>query len=439
MFIHWFVAQTCTSLTHGIWCLVSIWFALICRERNGIGNGYVTKLLIAVVGYIEREGDALGGIFALMHNDVYLRIYKAENGLVAVVGRFRGRAFEGVGDDRIGNDRLITHCKYVGKCINFARCKGKVFDHCRRLYLFVNELQLLDGNAAFVLDGVGKGNVLTGFCVGAACLAGYGDYVFGSLACLESKAVQKKYGATKTMIDIGGEDAKIVFYKNGNADDLRMNGNCAGGTGAFIDQMAIILGVTTDELNRLALCATHIYPIASRCGVFCKTDIQNLIAKNVSRENIAASIFHAVAVQTITTLAHGYDITTPILFCGGPLTFIPALRKAFKKHLLLSEEDIILPQNGELITALGTAMVKILDEKSEPLGNLIKRIKQTTAGEVKMSSALQPLFGSDEAYNKWAKRIADNRIARAELTQGEQEAYIGISVLLWEISTAVWK
>lgn len=144
-----------------------------------------------------------------------------------------------------------------------------------------------------------------------------------------TKAVQNKYPHIASMIDIGGEDAKVVFFKDSEAVDLRMNGNCAGGTGAFIDQMAIILGVSVYEMNELAMNATHVYPIASRCGVFCKTDIQNLIAKNVSREDIAASIFHAVAVQTVVTLARGYDIKTPILFCGGPLTFIPALRKAF--------------------------------------------------------------------------------------------------------------
>ena len=144
-----------------------------------------------------------------------------------------------------------------------------------------------------------------------------------------TKAIQQDYPQVASMIDIGGEDAKIVFFEHGEAADLRMNGNCAGGTGAFIDQMAVILGTDVDELNRLALKAGRIYPIASRCGVFCKTDIQNLVARNVSREDIAASIFHAVAVQTVMTLAHGWDIKAPVLFCGGPLTFIPALRKAF--------------------------------------------------------------------------------------------------------------
>ena len=114
-----------------------------------------------------------------------------------------------------------------------------------------------------------------------------------------AKAIQKDHPAMASMIDIGGEDAK-----DGEPTDLRMNGNCAGGTGAFIDQMAIILGVDVNELNALAMHADQVYPIASRCGVFCKTDIQNLIAKNVSRENIAASIFHAVAVPAAIKYAH---------------------------------------------------------------------------------------------------------------------------------------
>ena len=125
--------------------------------------------------------------------------------------------------------------------------------------------------------------------------------------------IRRNHPGISSMIDIGGEDAKVVFFQNNQATDLRMNGNCAGGTGAFIDQMAILLGVSMDELNGLALRATRVHPIASRCGVFCKTDIQNLIAKNIPKEDIAASIFHAVTVQTIVTLAHGCDIVAPIL------------------------------------------------------------------------------------------------------------------------------
>ena len=126
---------------------------------------------------------------------------------------------------------------------------------------------------------------------------------------------QREHGIA-TIIDIGGEDAKIVYLRDDGQADLRMNGNCAGGTGAFIDQMALLLGTEIDELDTLAGQATHIHPIASRCGVFSKTDVQNLISKNVPKTDIAASIFHAVAVQTVTTLSHGCELKPGILFCG---------------------------------------------------------------------------------------------------------------------------
>ena len=241
-----------------------------------------------------------------------------------------------------------------------------------------------------------------------------------------TKAVQSLYRSANTMIDIGGEDAKIVFFKDGEAEDLRMNGNCAGGTGAFIDQMAIILGVTADELNDLALQATHTYPIASRCGVFCKTDIQNLVAKNVSRENIAASIFHAVAVQTVTTLAHGYDIKPPVLFCGGPLTFVPALRQAFKSYLSFNDSDIILPEYGELIPAYGTALANANNERSESLNALITRLKGTPQTTDREKTTLPPIFENSDSYRLWRERIARHHIPKAELASGEQRAFIGI-------------
>lgn len=241
-----------------------------------------------------------------------------------------------------------------------------------------------------------------------------------------TKAVQTLYRSARTMIDIGGEDAKIVFLKDGEAEDLRMNGNCAGGTGAFIDQMAIILGITVDELNDLALKATRTYPIASRCGVFCKTDIQNLVAKNASRENIAASIFHAVAVQTVTTLAHGYDIKPPVLLCGGPLTFIPALRKAFKCYLSLNDDDIILPEHGELIPAYGTALCNMENERFEPIGSLITRLKAAPQATERAKTALPPIFENTDSYRVWQERISRCRIPLADFAGGEQQAFIGI-------------
>ena len=241
-----------------------------------------------------------------------------------------------------------------------------------------------------------------------------------------ARAIRQDYPSVRSMIDIGGEDAKVVFFRDGEATDLRMNGNCAGGTGAFIDQMAIILGVDVDELNRLALQADQVYPIASRCGVFCKTDIQNLIAKNVSRANVAASIFHAVAVQTIVTLAHGCDIETPLLFCGGPLSFIPALRKAFCEYLALDESAIIQPENGTLLPATGAAWTD-LEEGEAPirLSELIARI-QTRMSSVSVVSGLAPIFENAEAYAAWKKRMSGMELKRFPLQAGVQEVFLGI-------------
>jgi activator of 2-hydroxyglutaryl-CoA dehydratase len=211
-----------------------------------------------------------------------------------------------------------------------------------------------------------------------------------------------------TMIDIGGEDAKIVFFSN-QTPDLRMNGNCAGGTGAFIDQMAILIGVTPDELGQLAEEATQVYTIASRCGVFCKTDVQNLVARGVSRADIAASIFHAVAVQTVTTLAHGHDITGPILLCGGPLTFIPALRKAFADYLQLSTDQFLLPERAHLIPAWGAALAPTRTELT------LSDFRARLADKPKASLAAtgerpEPIFTSEAEYPPGSKRCRATRL-----------------------------
>lgn len=229
-----------------------------------------------------------------------------------------------------------------------------------------------------------------------------------------------------TMIDIGGEDAKVVFFNGDRATDLRMNGNCAGGTGAFIDQMAILLGVSVDELNELALRATQIYPIASRCGVFCKTDIQNLIAKNIPKEDIAASIFHAVAVQTVVTLAHGCDITPTILLCGGPLTFIPALRKAFADYLRLSaQKDFLLPEYGNLIPAWGTALAEN-DSLVMGISSLIELLEKEAGKTFHSYNSLPPIFEDEQEYKQWQERMSLYNVQRTALKKGVQRATIGI-------------
>ena len=239
-----------------------------------------------------------------------------------------------------------------------------------------------------------------------------------------SNYVRHAHPEVSTMIDIGGEDAKVVFFEGQRATDLRMNGNCAGGTGAFIDQMAILLGVSNEELGKLAMDSSQVYPIASRCGVFCKTDIQNLVAKNIPREDIAASIFHAVAVQTVITLAHGCTITPPLLFCGGPLTFIPALRKAFVNYLKLDENDIIVPEAGSLIPAWGAALAE--GGSTGTVEGFSKLVDERLTQKAHSYLSLPPIFENEEDYRNWLSGLGGKGVPRAELKAGVQEAYIGV-------------
>ena len=265
---------------------------------------------------------------------------------------------------------------------------------------------------------------LTG-SVGMGFSEKYG-YPFVQEVVAATKAVQKSYPETSSMIDIGGEDAKVVFFRDGRAADLRMNGNCAGGTGAFIDQMAVLLGVSVGELDGLAARAAQVYPIASRCGVFCKTDIQNLMAKNADKADIAASILHAVAVQTVVTLAHGCEITPPVLVCGGPLTFIPSLRKAFKDYLSLADGDIILPEHGTLLPALGAALADVDGEKPRRLSDMAALFGKADATAKASAGTLCPIFTDEDEYRAWLGRMSRHHVETAEIGPGPQDVLLGI-------------
>jgi len=230
-----------------------------------------------------------------------------------------------------------------------------------------------------------------------------------------------RYPEAKALIDIGGEDAKVVFF-NGKQTELRMNGNCAGGTGAFIDQMSALMGLSNDELNSLALRAEHIYPIAARCGVFAKTDIQNLTSRNLPTTDIAASIFHSIAVQTVTTLSHGMDFRPPILLCGGPLTFLPALRKALANYLNLDETDFIVSEQSNLAPALGCALregtrVKLTAAKDGKAHIILKTKRKKSNDDDRndarpslqipnavIKSELSPLFKDEQEHTEWRKQ-----------------------------------
>lgn len=244
-----------------------------------------------------------------------------------------------------------------------------------------------------------------------------------------AEVVKQNYPDVHTFIDMGGEDSKMIFFNEGKVPDIRMNGSCAGGTGAFIDQTATLLGVDTAELNSLAEKATTIYPIASRCGVFSKTDIQNLLARNVSRADIAASMFNAVAMQVITSLSRGMEIEPKLFFCGGPFAYLPELKKHFQRLLQLEDYDCILPDNAQIIPALGCALLaKTECQKSTRIGKLIYLLRYADEElTLNYANQLQPLFSDESDFNNWLKNKTIHNITKSELIDSEPtEYYLGV-------------
>lgn len=237
--------------------------------------------------------------------------------------------------------------------------------------------------------------------------------------------VQKMFPDTHVLFDLGGEDAKMVFLEDGKHPDIRMNGNCAGGTGAFIDQMASLLNIPVEELGGHAVRYEKIYPIASRCGVFAKTDIQNLISRNVPLPDIAASTLHAVALQCITALARGYDITPPVLCIGGPLTFIPALRKAFAGILGLEDGDMVLPGNSEYFPALGAALNTDESYRRFGMDELVGLLGRDTA--ITGEAPLPVLFEDEASYAQWKKERNVRPLKFRDIAEGESvDCFLGV-------------
>ncbi len=228
---------------------------------------------------------------------------------------------------------------------------------------------------------------------------------------------------TSAVIELGGEDAKVIFFAGGT--DERMNGTCAGGTGAFIDQMATLLNVTPDELDELSLKSERIYPIASRCGVFAKTDIQPLLNQGARKEDIAASIYQAVVNQTIAGLAQGRRIEGKVMFLGGPLYFCRGLRLRFKETLKLDDEHAVCPEYSRFSVALGAALYA--DEAScEMTGQeLIDKIEGAASQKVQ-TSHIPPLFVSRDEYEAFVERHKAASVAQADISKYRGRAYLGI-------------
>ena len=236
-------------------------------------------------------------------------------------------------------------------------------------------------------------------------------------------AVGALVGEVDAVVELGGEDAKILFLTNGMEE--RMNGTCAGGTGAFIDQMASLLSLSLPELDRLSFEHKHIYNIASRCGVFAKSDIQPLLNQGAVKADIAASIYQSIVSQTIAGLAQGREIKGRVCFLGGPLTFLQGLRERFVETLQLEEGNAVFPENGEYYVALGAALQGGKQASGyrgeEALERLLSAQNQTAEADT-----LPPLFESQEDYAEFQARHSKNTVPRADLDGFAGDAWIGI-------------
>jgi len=241
------------------------------------------------------------------------------------------------------------------------------------------------------------------------------------IAC--TNAIKSQIPSTDAAIELGGEDAKITFL--GESMEQRMNGTCAGGTGAFIDQMATLLQTDAAGLNELAKNYQNIYPIASRCGVFAKTDVQPLLNEGAAKEDIAASVLQAVVNQTISGLAQGRPIHGHVAFLGGPLHFMSELRQRFIETLKLTDQDVVFPDDSQFFVAIGAA---ISSRSEEPIS--FECLYERTPAICKMregdSEAMDPLFANEEEYLAFLARHEKYKVKRENLDTYAGKAYLGI-------------
>lgn len=281
-------------------------------------------------------------------------------------------------------------------------------------------LQALEGAKEFLQDGK--------FCAAISGSAGLGlaedagiDFVQEVFATY--KTVMQYEPDTDAVIELGGEDAKIIFLSGGLEE--RMNGSCAGGTGAFIDQMATLLNITPEELDTLSQKHERIYPIASRCGVFAKTDIQPLLNQGARKEDVCASIFQAVVDQTVTGLSQGRKIEGKVLFLGGPLFFFKGLQERFANTLKLSEENAVFPSWARYSVAMGTALYARGLER-EYTYEEFRQILQNASSRSKSTHYLKPLFSSAQEHDEFVRRHSKANVPWKDIAEYSGDAYLGI-------------
>lgn len=237
------------------------------------------------------------------------------------------------------------------------------------------------------------------------------------------EVVYKLAPDTSVVVELGGEDAKVIFYDGGV--DERMNGTCAGGTGAFIDQMAVLLNMDADEMDRESLKAQRIYPIASRCGVFAKTDIQPLLNQGASKADVAASIYQAVVNQTITGLVQGRKIDGKVMFLGGPLYYCEGLKKRFCETLGLTRETAVFPSYGLYAVAMGAAM-HALKTQAMDIDELIEKIEAVSSAKDSRHDRLEPLFENEREYEAFLDRHKKASVKERNIDEYFGDAWLGI-------------
>ena len=269
-------------------------------------------------------------------------------------------------------------------------------------------------NNTFTIALTGSGAMSTSRFLGV-------EFIQEVVSC--KRAVEKYIPRTDVVIELGGEDAKIIYFAD--SIEQRMNGTCAGGTGAFLDQMASLLHTDTAGLNELAKGYKTIYPIASRCGVFAKTDIQPLINDGAAKEDIAASIFQAVVNQTISGLACGRPIRGNVAFLGGPLNYLSELRKRFIETLHLTDDEIIVPDEAHLLVAKGAALDSLNTEEIT-VNELKSKIENLKVSHDNTTKPLNPLFKNEEEYKEFKERHDKDKVAKRDLKMYEGDCYLGI-------------
>ncbi len=235
-------------------------------------------------------------------------------------------------------------------------------------------------------------------------------------------AVREYYPDTDAVIELGGEDAKIIFF--GGALEERMNGSCAGGTGAFIDQMATLMNVSVDDLDVLSLKHEKIYPIASRCGVFAKSDIQPILNQGGRKEDVAASIFQAVVDQTVAGLTQGRELKGKIVFLGGPLHFLQGLRQRFVETLHLDEEHAIFPEDGDCFAGIGAALCAT-DYEERPFEEVLKLLEESVDARTSVDT-MPPLFTDQKDYDAFLARHNANHPPEVDVNTYAGPAWLGI-------------